>query len=546
MFVPESSLTANTPYTATITTGAKDYAGNALADDYTWSFQTGEVVDETAPTVSSTIPIIASSGIAINSAITAIFSEAMNPLSVTKLTFKLYQGSKAVPGTVSYSLVSAVFVPEKKLDFDTVYTATITTGVKDLAGTALAKEYTWSWTTGDNPDTAAPTVTNTIQDNGEVNIPVNTKVGVTFSEAMDPLTITNLTFTLMQGTTSVSGIITHSGVTAVFVPASNLVYNTVYTVTVTTGVKDLAGNAIAAPYTWSFTTGKDPDTKAPVVTGTIHDNGAIDVPINTKVGVTFSEAMDPLTITNLTFTLKRGGKPVSGIITYSRVTAVFVPVDDLDYNSVYTVTITRGAKDLAGNALAAPYVLSWTTGEAPDITAPTVITTLPVSGAAYVDVDSAITVIFSEMLDPLTVTNVFFTVKQETMPVSGTVTYAGVTAVFKPSARLSAGVVYTATLTTNIKDLAGNTLISTYKFSFTTSTPLTQGHTFPWTAGAFLLSSASDEFSAVVASQVDGRRDFVLNHKLFRNFVTDSNGKVDAVPSLVPCVISFRRPVSQR
>lgn len=468
MFVPESSLTVNTPYTVTITTGAKDYAGNALADDYIWSFQTGEVVDTVPPAVSSTIPITATSGVAINGAITVIFSEAMNPLSVTKLTFKLYQGSKPVSGTVSYSLVSAVFVPKNKLALNTVYTATITAGVKDLAGNLLEKNYTWSWTTGNNPDILAPTVSNTIQDNGEENIPINTKVGVTFSEPMDPLTITNLTLVMKKGETPVSGIVTCSGVTAVFVPAGNLAYKTVYTVEISTGVKDLAGNAMAAPFIWSFTTGKDPDIIAPMVIGTMHDDDAINIPVNTKVGAIFSEAMDPLTITNLTFTLLQGDTQVSGIITYSGVSAVFVPEENLAYNTAYTVTVTSGVKDLAGNALAAPYELSWTTGEAPDTTAPTVIMTQPVSGAVDVAVDTVITVVFSEMLDPLTVTNVFLTLKKDTIPVSGTVTYSGVTAVFKPSARLSVGVVYTGTITTNVKDLAGNTLTSNYNISFTT------------------------------------------------------------------------------
>jgi len=71
---------------------------------------------------------------------------------------------------------------------------------------------------------------------------------------MDALTITSSTFTLMQGTTTVSGLLSYSGTTATFVPASNLLPNTTYTATITTGAKDLAGNALANNYVWSFTT----------------------------------------------------------------------------------------------------------------------------------------------------------------------------------------------------------------------------------------------------------------------------------------------------
>jgi len=79
----------------------------------------------------------------------------------------------------------------------------------------------------------------------------------TFSKALDPSTITNVTFTLMQGTTPVTGTVTYAGVTATFTPTANLAASTVYTATITTGVKDLAGNALAANYSWSFTSAQN-------------------------------------------------------------------------------------------------------------------------------------------------------------------------------------------------------------------------------------------------------------------------------------------------
>ena len=39
-FTPTAALTASTLYTATITTGATDAAGNALTSDFTWTFTT--------------------------------------------------------------------------------------------------------------------------------------------------------------------------------------------------------------------------------------------------------------------------------------------------------------------------------------------------------------------------------------------------------------------------------------------------------------------------------------------------------------------------
>src|SRR3989442_14832726 len=65
-FNPLSTLAPNTTYTATMTTGARDLAGNALAAGFSWSFTTGATADTTAPTVSSTVPADAATGVAIS------------------------------------------------------------------------------------------------------------------------------------------------------------------------------------------------------------------------------------------------------------------------------------------------------------------------------------------------------------------------------------------------------------------------------------------------------------------------------------------------
>jgi hypothetical protein len=194
--------------------------------------------------------------------------------------------------------------------------------------------------------TVTPTVTFTSPANAATGVAINTKINATFSERMDPATITNVTFTLKEtiSNTAVAGTVSYSGVSAIFTPTGNLAANTEYTVTIkggANGVKDLAGNALASDYARSFTTGAAADTTAPTVTGTIHANGATNVAVNTQVGVTFSEGMDPLTITNETFMLNEtvSGAAVAGTVSYSGVNAIFSPTTNLAVNTNYTVTI---------------------------------------------------------------------------------------------------------------------------------------------------------------------------------------------------------------
>jgi len=470
VFTPATNLVGNTSYTATITTGAKDLAGNAIASPYVWNWTTGAAPDTTAPKVSSVHFTSVATGVAVNTKITPTFSEAMDPLTITAATFTVTgPGGTPVAGTIVYTGVTAVFTPASNLAGNTTYTATITTGAKDLAGNAIASPQAWIWGTGAAPDTTAPKVSSTLFASGATGVAVNTKFAPTFSEAMDPLTITAATFTVTgPGGTPVAGAIVYAGVTAVFTPATNLAGNTTYTATITTGAKDLAGNALASPYVWNWTTGATPDTTAPTVTSTLNANAATGVAVNTKITPTFSEAMDPLTITADTFTVTGpGGTPVAGAIVYAGVTAVFTPATNLAGNTTYTGTITTGAKDLAGNALANPYVWSFTTATVPDTTPPTVSSTIPVNAADGVALNATVSATFSEPMDPLTITAATFTLRQETRPVPGLVIYSGVTATFKPNTPYDSGTIYTATVSTEAKDLAGNALATNKVWSFT-------------------------------------------------------------------------------
>jgi methionine-rich copper-binding protein CopC len=207
--------------------------------------------DTTAPTVRSTSPAAGATGIAVNTAITASFSEAMDSGTITANTFTLRRfWGFPINGVVTYFLGRAKFDPNTDLAYNATYTATITTGVKDLAGNAMAANKTWSFTTAPKPDTTAPTVTSTRPADSTTNVALNASISATFSEAMNSSTITATSFTLKDsGNNPVSGAATYSGTTAVFRPASRLIGGTVYTATITTNAKDLAGNALATDKT---------------------------------------------------------------------------------------------------------------------------------------------------------------------------------------------------------------------------------------------------------------------------------------------------------
>ena len=100
------------------------------------------------PTVASTDPVNNTTGVARNKGISFTFSEAMDASTINTTTFTLKNGSTNVPGVVVYSGNTAVFTPTVLLAASTVYTATISTGAKNLAGKPLSSNKVWNFTTG--------------------------------------------------------------------------------------------------------------------------------------------------------------------------------------------------------------------------------------------------------------------------------------------------------------------------------------------------------------------------------------------------------------
>jgi hypothetical protein len=464
-FTPAANLAYSTTYTATVTTGAEDLAGQPLAANYVWTFTT------ISPgfAVISTIPVNGATGVPLSQALSATFNATVKCATITSTTFTVTgPGTTPVTGTAGCSGAVATFTPNAALAVNTLYTAAITTGAQDSAGTALAGSYVWSFLT--LPATVPPTVISTVPVNGATAVPTNQAVTATFSEAMSPATIDALTFTLTgPGATAVPGVVTYvaSGSIATFTPDANLAPSTLYTATITTGAENLAGAGLASNYVWTFTTAAAPTLVPPTVISTIPANLATAVPLNQIVSATFSTAMNPATINSTSFTLTgSGGTAVSGLVAYAAIgnTLTFTPAANLAPSTLFTATITTGAQNLAGTALAGNYVWTFTTGTGTVSTPPELVSAVPANLATGVPLNQAVSATFSEAMNPLTITSGTFQLTGPgTTAVAGTVSYDAIDfiATFTPTIPLTASTTYTTTVTNGATNLTGNPLGTT-------------------------------------------------------------------------------------
>jgi len=345
-FYSDTALSANTFYTAVITSGVKDTNSNPLNSNrpngnYEFSFST--MGDNTGmwggggmdfgnfggggafmpPFVNGTNPTPGSFNIPTSAAIMIEFSEPMDPTSISTTNLKLYKitnvsswtATEVTDKSVSVSLDNAtkkiVTMTHTALDSNSAnsgwYEVRVMGAVKSQLGvwlgnpmncstspdTCLATQssFSSSFQVGSSADLTPPTVAGSYPTNNDgisngsvvdVAIP---SMEIGFSEAMNPSTINSQSVTLKKGTVSAAGTIKYDSMsnTAKFSPTDSLTSNTVYTLTITTSVTDLSGNALAANNIISFKTGSA-DSNTPEV---LYANGD-----DYQIAVTFSEPMN--------------------------------------------------------------------------------------------------------------------------------------------------------------------------------------------------------------------------------------------------------------
>ncbi len=222
-------------------------------------------------------------------------------------------------------------------------------------------------------DTTSPTVSSTSPASNSTGVGASSAVSATFSEDMDSSTITTSTFTLSSSSgSSVSGTVSYSNKTATFTPSSNLSYATTYTATITTGVKDISGNAMSSSYSWSLTTGSAPDTTAP--SGSVSINSGASYTNSTAVTLTLT-ATDNVGVVGY-YLSTSSSTPVASASGWNSVTSATSYTGSVSYSLTSgdeQKTVYVWYKDAAGNvsSQASDSITLDTTAPIVTITSPT-------------------------------------------------------------------------------------------------------------------------------------------------------------------------------
>lgn len=451
-------------------------------------FASHSQTDLTRPTIISVSPAYLS--LDAGTAVSAVFSEAMNPATISTSTFELRNvlTGSIVPAAVVYNAATrtARLYPFSGLN-SFLYTAKVkggSSGVRDLAGNAMVSDYYWTFLLFPIYDFTAPSILSVSPANGATGVSITTKVSAVFSESMNASTINTSSFELRNSANVlVPATVSYNSSmrTATLTPSNPLANSTLYRATIKSTVKDINGNALPGNYTWSFSTVAPPDVTAPVIIATSPGNGATGISTNTSVSAIFSEAMNAATINSSSFELRNSDNVLipSGV-SYNAAAkkATLTPLAPLSNLSSYTATVkggSAGVKDVAGNAMANHRIWSFTTAAPADATPPVVLSVSPDDGSHGVAITDIISAVFSEPMNAATINNSTVQLFDNTNTlVAASVNYnaAEATVVLTPSASLMNASTYTAKIKAGsggVKDLAGNPMTSDYTWSFSTT-----------------------------------------------------------------------------
>lgn len=265
-----------------------------------------------ALTVISTAPADVATAVATNQKVTATFSESMDSTTLDGVSFTVKgAGEAALVGGVSLDAASntAIFASNSPLTASKLYTATITTAAESTTGKTMASNYVWSFTSGDATDGVAPTVNSTDPADAIADFKLNRNITASFNESLNPSTVSATSFTLKEtvSTNAVTGIVSYNdnGKVASFNPDANLTASVDYTATLTTDIQDLAGNALAANVTWTFSGTAVSPVLMPVDLGTAEDFAILAKTAISKTGtagtmITGDIGVSPIALTAIT------------------------------------------------------------------------------------------------------------------------------------------------------------------------------------------------------------------------------------------------------
>ncbi|GEM_PF-1563457 len=366
--------------------GVKDRAGNPLESSWVLRFTTE--ADTTSPNLLSSDPEDLAIDVSPSARLSFTFDESMAPESYEPTGLTLTDsGLNPVPFTLAANTTQRTIhiYPSASLQTGETYTVTFSAGINgltDVSGNNLSQEKTVSFTVGS--DSTAPKMTSSIPSAKASKVSPNVVLEIWFDEPLKSTTINSNTISLLKGGTKQSFTVALDSSLAklTITPSSPLSSSQDYILRLKggfDGIQDKAGNPLNGDSDIPFRSSASKVLPSFIVSP---DDGAVGVPVTSKITILANEPVDPSTVDNTRITLKNHlGQSIAGTLSVRRGNRaiIFSPSANLPSGSNLSLRIKGGPEGLrlqSGNWLSSDATYQYRVGYTGDTNAPDLTLTL--------------------------------------------------------------------------------------------------------------------------------------------------------------------------
>ena len=384
----QGTPSVNWPYSSTVPISVvknlfrSQKNGVRLAENYQFTFHTEDDPTAVPPEIISVSPANGSTSVPVDTAFIFTFDQPIDTKGFAQSNLDLGNGiTAAVSFNAAHTSITAT--PLSPLPYNRKIRFTIPRSqVVSEKGVHMDTDYVYGFETKQDPMAVPPQIVGASPDNGSTDVSVDAIFTFTFDQPMDTKGFTQSTLDLGDGIKAeVMFNAAHTSVT--FMPVSPLPYNRKIQFTIPRNyVISEKGMHMETDYLYGFETEGDPTAVPPQIIATTPANGAVDVPVDGSMTITFSDPIETSGLTSVTIDVG-GNMQIHITFNDDMTTATLTPSDNLPYRTTISFTIPADAVvSKKGISMAADYAFTFTTEPAPMIQMDTMINDLAAIDAA--------------------------------------------------------------------------------------------------------------------------------------------------------------------
>jgi methionine-rich copper-binding protein CopC len=385
--------------------GVMDFAGNAASQiNFVGDmFTTGG--SYSGPPTPVITPSDGSVGIPLNTPLgVALNRLAVTPSNLSSL-FQLTTGGQPVAGTVIFESGSILkFTPALPLLPSTTYRIDFGS-ITDLGGNMSAPLSSTFTTRADNHILPQFQLVSSSPANGDVGVPVNSPIVLTFNNPVDPAQL-NATTVYLSTVIPVTGVYTSSGNTVTFTPIDPWPSASTVSVVFNEGsrfgyyLQDLSGQNLIPYFGPTFKTAAVNDNAPPQLLSETPENGTQLTSSDTAFYLTFSKTVEA---PNGSISIYGGSQLIqpNGIAYDNGDFRTLAFSVNIPANSVVSIFSGTQMVDSEGNSVV-PFTLQYPTGLLETLDAPAVVSMSPGNVSSGVAPNTPIQLEFNKTMDPAT------------------------------------------------------------------------------------------------------------------------------------------------